>query len=107
MESLSAAEPTNAQDQRRLAHAYREVGGIQEDLRNFKEALGYYDKATNINQSLMNADPNNHQASMAFAISLRWSGDLLNRMGQRPAALTKYGKVLKFSTGWQQPIRRM
>ncbi len=95
MEGLSAAEPTSAEDQRRLAHAYRKVGGIQEDLREFKEALRYYDKAAAINESMMNADLKNYQASMAFAISLRWSGDLLNRVGKRSAALGKYRRVLE------------
>jgi tetratricopeptide (TPR) repeat protein len=94
MEALSSEDPTSAEDHRRLAHVYRKVGGIQEDLREYHEALRYYDKAATINESMMKADPNNYQASMAFAISLRWWGDLLNKMGERSAALIKYRSVL-------------
>jgi tetratricopeptide (TPR) repeat protein len=64
-------------------------------MRNFQDALRYYDKAATINRAMMTADPKNYQASMAFAISLRWSGDLLKRMGERSTALAKYRKVLE------------
>ena len=42
----------------------------------------------------MNADPTNVQASMSYVISLRWSGDLLRKMGNTAQALAEYRTVL-------------
>src|SRR5207247_778148 len=51
------------------------------------------------NENLMNADPTNAQASMNYAISLRWTGDLLTKMGDTPGALLKYRRVLEILDG--------
>jgi tetratricopeptide (TPR) repeat protein len=92
---LSAEDPTNAEDRRRLALAHRKVGGIEEDLRDYPEALKDYAEAAAINESLMNADPSNVQASMSYVISLRWAGDLLRLIGDRTGALARYQRVIE------------
>jgi eukaryotic-like serine/threonine-protein kinase len=94
LEEFSASNPTHADARRLLALGYQKVGGAQEDT-NPKEALASYAKAASINEGLMAADPNNAQASMSLAITLRYTGDLQKKMGDRTDALANYQRVLQ------------
>jgi tetratricopeptide (TPR) repeat protein len=58
-EELTAADPNNAEDRRRLALAYQKIGGLDESLSKNKDALRNYQKASVVNEALMRADPNN------------------------------------------------
>ncbi len=86
--------PTNAEARRLLALGYQKVGGAQEDT-NPKEALASYAKSAAINGELVKADPNNAQASMSLAITLRYTGDLESKLGDRANALAHYEQVLQ------------
>ena len=94
LEEVSASDPTNADARRLLALGYQKVGGSQEET-NPKEALASYRKAASINEGLMKVDPNNAQASMSYAISLRYTGDLQAKRGDRKDALANYEQVLQ------------
>jgi non-specific serine/threonine protein kinase/serine/threonine-protein kinase len=94
LEEVSASNPTNADARRLLALGYQKVGGAQEDV-NPKEALASYAKAAAINEGLMTSDPNNAQASMSLAITLRYTGDLQKKRGDRADALANYERVLQ------------
>jgi eukaryotic-like serine/threonine-protein kinase len=94
LEEVSASDPTNADARRLLALGYQKVGGAQEDAHP-REALASYAKAAAINEGLMKTDPNNAQASMSLAITLRYTGDLQAKLGDRTGALANYQQVLQ------------
>jgi eukaryotic-like serine/threonine-protein kinase len=94
LEELAASDPANADFSRVLALGYQKVGGAEEET-NPGEALKNYAKAASINERLMKADPNNAQAGMSLAITLRYTGDLQAKRGERANALANYERVLQ------------
>ncbi len=93
LEKVSASASTDAAALRLVALAYQKIGGANEDT-NPKQAFANYAKAATMNEELLKADPNNAQANMNLAITLRYTGDLQAKRGDRIHALTNYKRVL-------------
>ncbi len=93
-QALSAADPNNAEDRRRLGLAYQKVGDVEKSLGDNRQALENYRKASALSEAEMRDDPNNARAKMSFVVDHRYVGDLLYKMNDRAGAIANYRRAL-------------
>jgi tetratricopeptide (TPR) repeat protein len=88
---VSTEDPNSTQaNSRGWLDDYREIGGMQTQLRNRKEAFANYQKATQIGRRLHEADTNNVQGTMDLASCYQDLGDSQRAFGYPEAAAKSY-----------------
>jgi tetratricopeptide (TPR) repeat protein len=94
-EVADGGRPSSENDRRNVALGDKKLGGNLARLERYNEALVYYQKALEMDEAALSADPDNAKKRIDLSFSLSDYGFVLTHVGKAAQALESYQRALQ------------